>query len=142
MGAKQYLMQIKWLEDTLDARLDQIEKLRSIATRITTEYGGNDKVQSSHNNDKLAFTIAKITDFENELKNDIDKFVAFQIDARRNIEQMENEEYKLLLTLRYLNYMTWEQIADQMHYTFQWIHVLHKRALNEFEKTKTVDMNL
>lgn len=140
MGAKQYLTQIKWLEDTLDARLDQIEKLRSIATKITTEYGGNDRVKSSHSNDKLAVTIAKIADFENELKNDIDKLVVLQIDARRSIEQMDNEEYKLLLTLRYLNYMTWEQIAEQMHYTFQWIHVLHKRALNEFEKT--IDINL
>ncbi len=60
----------------------------------------------------------------------------------REIDSISNDEYRLLLTLRYLNYDTWEQIAVKMGYTYQWVHVLHSRALIYFEeKVQVLDCN-
>lgn len=59
---------------------------------------------------------------------------AYKAEAEERIEGIENDDYKLLLTLRYLRFKTFEEIAVEMGFTFQWICELHKRALIQFEE--------
>lgn len=39
-----------------------------------------------------------------------------------------------ILTMRYLLGYTWEEIANKLNYTYQWVHNLHKRALKEWDE--------
>lgn len=134
MGSKEYLQQVKRLDDIVNAKLEQIEALRSIATKITTDYSGDVKVQSSPQNDKLEKIVAKIADLETELNRNIDKLVDLKAEIMERIDEVENNDYRLLLTLRYLNFKTWQDIADLMHYDVTWIYELHRRALIEFDE--------
>lgn len=132
-NAKKYLSQIHRLDSVINAKLEQIQTLRSLTTKITTEIS-TDKVQTSHNNDKLGSTIAKIVDLENDINNDIDNLIDLKREVMNKIDSVQDKDYRLLLTLRYLNLKTWEQISIEMGFSFQWIHVLHKRSLAEFDK--------
>lgn len=132
MGVKQYLQQVKRLDDIVNAKYEQIEALRLIATKITT-YPRDVKVQTSPSNDRLEKIVVKIADLENELNSSIDKLVDLKAEITQRIDEVSNNDYRLLLALRYLNFKTWEQIANEMHYDVRWIHELHKRALAEFE---------
>ena len=70
---------------------------------------------------------------ENTLAEEIEELVHLQRNISSKIESLENGDYSLLLTLRYMNFNTWEEVAEEMGFTFQWVHVIHKRALKAFE---------
>lgn len=140
MNAKQYLRQIRRLDNIINAKLEQVEMLRAMTTRMTTKLS-SDKVQESNIPDKMPTLICKIVDLEKEITNDIDKLIDLKTEVMRKIDSIQNDDYRLLLTLRYLNFKTWEQIAVEMGFTFQWVHELHKRALIEFEKVHALDCN-
>jgi len=140
MTAKQYLRQVRRLDNIVNAKLEQVEMLRAMTTRMTTKLS-TDKVQESNIPDKMPTLICKIVDLEKEITNDIDQLIDLKTEVMRKIDSIQNDDYKLLLTLRYLNFKTWEQIAVEMGFTFQWVHALHKRALIEFEKIQVLDCN-
>lgn len=125
---KQQLRKIKQLDNIVQSKLDEIETLNSLAQRMTN-VSKNILVQKSTPQDKLSELIPRIIDLKNELKNDVDNLLNLKLDIMEKINNIENNDYKLLLTLRYLNFKTWEEIAVEMGYTYQWVHVLHSRAL-------------
>lgn len=134
MTAKQYLRQARRLDNMVDAKLEQVMELRNLATKTTSTLRLDDRVQSSGNHDKLAETIAKIVDLENEINTMVDVLIDLKSEIIERIDGISNDDYRLLLTLRYINQKTWEETAVEMGYTYQWVHVLHSRALVEFEK--------
>ena len=47
--------------------------------------------------------------------------------------EVGNPDYRLLLELRYLQGLTWEQIAKKMHYSWRHIIRLHGKALLQMQ---------
>src|SRR5690606_12888611 len=121
---KQQLRQLKQLNNIVQSKLDEIETLNSLAQRMTN-VSKNILVQKSTPQDKLSELIPKIVDLKNELKKDVDNLLNLKLDIMQKINNIENNDYKLLLMLRYVNFKTWEEIAVEMGYTYQWVHVLH-----------------
>lgn len=39
-----------------------------------------------------------------------------------------------LLTLRYLEYKNWDEMADELYYSTRWLYKLHLRALHSFQQ--------
>lgn len=141
MNAKQYLRQLRRLDHIVQSKLDQVESLRSLAEKIT-HVPKTVSVQKSIPQDKMLELMPKIVDLEKEINRDIDDLLDLKIKIRREIDSIDNDDYKLLLMLRYVNFKTWEEIAVEMGYTYQWVHVLHSRALIYFEeKVQVLDCN-
>ena len=61
------------------------------------------------------------------------KLVAVLRDVHRVIDGVEDAKLRELLTLRYLDHMNWEGIADNMHYTWRYIYDLRLQALEAAE---------
>lgn len=51
----------------------------------------------------------------------------------RQIRQMENEDEREVLRLRYIKGLKWEEVALKMNYSWKWVHKIHGRALQNFE---------
>lgn len=49
-----------------------------------------------------------------------------------DIEKVEDYRLRTLLKYRYLEQMTFEEIAEVMHYSWRWIMKLHKLALEKY----------
>jgi len=130
---KYYLRQVKQLDKIIDAKLEQIQNLKNMSTRVTSCLN-NERTESNTIGDKVGSSVMKIIDLEIEINETIDKLVDLKREVTRKIDGLVNGDYKLLLTLRYLNFKTWEEIAVEMGFTFRWVHELHKRSLIEFEK--------
>ena len=139
MNAKQYLRRIRFLDKMISAKLEQIEILHAQATKITVVLSNTPKVESSEEQDKLAATVAKIVDLKKALEKELDEYVSLKAEAIRLINSMPDSRHRLVLMHRYINGQTWEQIAVCMHYTYQWVHCLHGKALREFEKVMEHD---
>lgn len=48
-----------------------------------------------------------------------------------SIDDLPNANYALLLKYRYIDGCTWEEIAEQMNYSFRSVHYMHQKALED-----------
>lgn len=133
MTTKQYLNQIARINRMINNKLAEIYQLKTMVCSISVS-ANEDKVQSSSDKDKLGSSVAKIVDLENEINNAIDVYVnkkeriVSQIDSIKDIM-----EYQVLFS-RYIEYKTFEQIAEDNDYSVRQILRIHGNALVEFEK--------
>ncbi len=127
---KEYLLEVRHLDSTINRKLEELEKLRSLAEKVTTTYSDMPSAPSLSTS-KTEDIVVKIIDLSNEINEDIDRLVDMKVDVRQRIECIENPEYRNILSLRYLCQKTFEAIAVDTGYTYQWICVLHGRALKE-----------
>ena len=51
------------------------------------------------------------------------------------IEALEDERQRNVMRLYYLNGLTWEQVAERMHYSREWVCRLHRKAIKEVTKS-------
>lgn len=129
INAKEYLQQIETMDSKINSLLDQLESLRTLATRVTATYGG-EKVKSSSDPQRMASSVNRIVDLSNEIDDQVDEFIDLKTNVLNSINKMENADYINILYARYFKYETWEQIANELHYSYQWVCVLHGRGLN------------
>lgn len=135
MTAKEYLNQAYRLNELIESNLRELEQLEALATHITSGDTSKDRVQGgSETHDRMGDTMAKIVDLKKEINAEIDMYVDLKKEIRSRIMQIKNNTEKLILKYRYLEFSTWEEIAVVLGFTFQWVHVLHKRALKNFDK--------
>ena len=50
-----------------------------------------------------------------------------------SIEKMENETEKTLLTLKYIEGYTWEEVCEIMNYSLRQVYYLHNNALKHYQ---------
>ena len=134
MNAKEYLQQIKTMDTKINTDIEELANLESLVTK-TTSVMGDDRVQSSGSQEKMADCVAKIVDMQKEITDEIDRLIDYKKEARQLICDSCDADCTKLLQKRYFNFETWEQIAVEMNYTYQWVSgKLHKRALSQVQK--------
>lgn len=134
MNAKQYLRRIRFLDKTINAKLEQIMVHRSLAAKVTSALQECPQFRSGYHEDRLANIVAKIVDLEEQLQKDLEEYINLKKKVIMQINSMEDGRLKLVLYHRYLNQKTWEDIACDLNCSTQWVHALHGQALREFEK--------
>lgn len=135
MNAKEYLQQAYRLNELIDSNQRELDQLRALSTSISAVDVSKERVQGgADSHDKIGSIIAKIVDLNDIINNEIDRFVDLKTDIHNKIMLIPDNTEKLVLKYRYIEFETWESIAVELGYTFQWVHVLHKRALKSFEK--------
>lgn len=68
-----------------------------------------------------------------DLKEQMEKRISIRREITQKIEQMQDETEKMVLRLRYIHWLRWEQIADRMGYGWTQVHRIHGRALTNFK---------
>lgn len=126
MTAKEYLSQYRTLNDEINAKLEQKRELFALATSVSpsTTHGGGGNVS-----DKVGRTAAKLLDLELEINADIDRLVDLRWEIEEVIAGVPDERLRTLLELRYVNGLTFEQVAERMNYSVVQIRRLHKKSL-------------
>lgn len=130
---KKYLRQYKRLEHKADQLDAEIEAIRSRYTGRAITYSDMPK---AHNVERDLSDYAAEVD---ELLSDVIRLRTEAVKAYRqiikDIEAVDDMAERELMRLRYINGMTWSQIADKMHYSDRWVRVLHGRALAHFKNS-------
>ena len=108
----------------------ELAELKLLSVSIPGIDYSKDKVQTSPSDD-AGYTkiVEKIIDLEETIKADIDKLLALMIEIRSVIDAVQDNEQKLLLKHRYLNFMTWDDICDEMNVSSRTVHRIHGSAL-------------
>ena len=133
MTAKEYLRQYRDADDAINAKLDQIHRLRELATK-TTHTLAKDRVRASGEQDKVAKIVTKIVDMEREVDECIDGLRSIKREVEDAIAQVPDGSQRKVLILRYINGLRWEEIAVRLNYHYRWVLELHGRGLQTVEK--------
>lgn len=130
MTAKEYLGQVKRIDELIDTKCAEVNRLEETLLKITAATD-NEPVKHSQG-DRMADTIAKIVDLQNEIKESVEQMVAVKKEVGNTIDSIQNPDYRLLLRLRYIQGKPWEEIAYIMNYSYQHVvQYLHPLALKE-----------
>ena len=129
MTAKEYLSQAYRLDQRINSKLEQVESLNALATKVSSTLTGMPK-NPNNATSTMADTVTNIIALQAEINNDIERLVDLKREMVAVIKAVANTERQTLLELRYLCFKTWEQIAVEMNYTVRNVHLLHKEALN------------
>ena len=131
MTAKEYLGQIRHIRVMIAAREEKIQELRVRVVHCTAELSLSPKMRRA--NGRLSEVVAQICDMERQMVKEQLRLTQKEAELITRIEALDEPVYVQLLTLRYVNCKTWEQIATAMDYNCSWLMRLHKRALAYFE---------
>ena len=72
---------------------------------------------------------------EDELKELVKKSNLIKQESEKTIMALNDESYEMILVMRYLDWMTWEDIADKLYCSAATIKRKHERAISELKFT-------
>lgn len=81
----------------------------------------------------LSSYAAKVDCLMEELRDQMNQRIDLRREIAHKIEDMNDETEKLVLRYRYIHLLTWEDLAVKMDYSWQHIHKIHNKALNNFK---------
>lgn len=135
-AVKAYLQKIRLYDTHINNKVAEMSRLKDMVTNITPTLKA-DVVSSSGSKDKLGDTVAKIVDLQDEINRAIDEFVDRKNEVCAIIDSLQNPDHVALLHKRYVEYLTWEQIACDMHISYRHATRMHGRALQAIERIMT-----
>ena len=131
MTAKEILMRYQWARrEAKDIEVRMAELRLKYACPSAIKYSD---MPTAHNaNHDLSDYAAKLDKLEQMLINKYSQCMGIEVDIYMRIDKMEKQSERELLRYRYIDNMTWEQIASRMDYDVRHIYRLHGCALQHF----------
>ena len=117
----------------VDAKLEELYRLRTLACRITVSTEG-ERVKSTSDPDRLTEAVAKIIKCEEELSHLIKRTMNQRTQIIAMIDALENPSSHKVLTLRYVQELSDKEIASKMNIAPNHVYKIQKIALTEFEE--------
>ena len=130
LKAKEYLSRAFRVEQMICSKQMQIARYHDLLQQTPTLVDSVPVVRT-RNVHRGQDIILKIMEAEEELNAEIDKLVDLKREITRTISCVKDDRCRLVLEKRYLLYMKWEKIAEDMHYTVRHTQWLHDNALDE-----------
>ena len=125
-----YLKRFALLDKEIKRKQQEIDFWRSKLVQVTSAPSHTPKGGGSIYG-KTGDIVAKIADLETEITKEIDILIDLKKDIINLIEQVEDDQLRLLLTYRYVDRKTFEWIAGELELSWQWTHELHSKALRK-----------
>ncbi len=125
----EYLKRYNVCLKEVDRLQEEKERLKSIRDKITPSYsdmpkgGGTDKTDIA----------ASIIDLDMEIEYQMEKWIKYGEEIKQAIETVEDIGLKLLIKYRYINNMTFEQIAVTTDKSWKQTHRNHQKALEQIK---------
>lgn len=128
----QYLSRFLCLDRRIERKCEELSRWRERATKITPTLSDMPKSPSS-GADSIQTAVEHIIELESEINADIDQLTDTRREIQEAIQTVKDEKLQLLLEYRYIDGMTWEQIAVKMEYSYMHICRLHGKALSNLK---------
>lgn len=131
MDAKEYLQQANGLNELLDSELEELNQLKYLSTSIPSVDTSKERVQGGiQSPDKIGSIIAKIDILEQKINEEIDKFITLKTEIRTVINAIPNNDEKLILRYRHINFYTWGKIQKLLCMSKSTMYRLYEEALS------------
>lgn len=126
MGARERLESIRKIDELIDSKLAERERVRAL--RINTVGSLDGAPRSSGITDKIGTLTVKLITLEEELDALIDKYVGDKAAIVNEIEKLPEREYGVIHRY-YIRRMTLEQVAEDIGYCTSQVWRIKEKAL-------------
>lgn len=131
--AKRYLMQVRWIDDDIKRTEEDIQELETMAQGVKGIAYDRDKVQTSLS-DCMSNAVVKILEKKAQLVEEDIRLIELRSLIRSQISNMPDPIHRQILFRYYLSCNSFEKIASDMNYSYQYIINAHGRALQAFQR--------
>ena len=131
MTAKEYLLQYQHIQheiEDIDRRMAQVRLKYAAPSAINY----SDMPKAHNSNHDLSDYVAKMDELTDYMISKYTRLRGIEIDIYMRVDRMENQQERELLRYRYIDGMTWTQVADAMLTTERNVYFIHGRALQHF----------
>ena len=131
MTAKEYLLQYQHIQreiEDIDRRMAQVRLKYAAPSAINY----SDMPKAHNSNHDLSDYVAKMDELTDYMISKYTRLRGIEIDIYMRVDRMENQQERELLRYRYIDGMTWTQVADAMLTTDRNVYFIHGRALQHF----------
>lgn len=122
------------INNAINAKLEQIAELKSLATKITVSPFNGGSFSEGTYTDRVGRTTARIIDLENEINRDIDKLVDIKYTIREVLSAVENSTWRTILERHYILNESWDRISEKVGYSSRHINRIHNQAIEYLER--------
>lgn len=133
MTTKEYLLQVKKINDIIKNRMREIDDLRSMSRNISSMAYDCDRVQTSGGVSKLENIVTRIVDLDRQ----VDNYIDLKYKIIKQIESLDADEYSVLY-MRFVNGYTFGTILSMLNEEDVWserkMYHVYSRALDSFER--------
>ncbi len=129
--AKEYLWRVRNAARELKRLEEEYEQARNDILHIKGISYDGDRVSGGKIGD-LSDAIAALEGYAQRLSAKWDELINLRETAKKLIDTLKDGRYREVLTLRYLDGQSWEQVAVTMGYTYRGVTGLHGKALKAF----------
>lgn len=129
---KKEFREIVYIDNLINSKLRLLENLKSNRLKVKGMQLKPEVVQESRNGNRQEDLIIRIMDLEKEITKDINDLIKKKSKAKRVIDRLD-QPYKVIMTMRYLEGMKWEEIAYRIGYSIQAVYKIHGQALKRVE---------
>lgn len=126
---KRWMMRYRDIDDEIAALLEERAMWMDRATKITAGIGGVSGGGSERGSMESA--AVKIAEISEDIDRRIGEATGLRREIRECIGRVKDPRLRRLLRLHYINGLTFEEVADRMHYSWRWVVKLHGQALSE-----------
>lgn len=125
----------KWLnrayatEKEIKILKEELKKANLEATSLAAQKIG-EKVQTSKVNN-ADYAILKCVEYSEQITKKLGELYAIKTEIFEIISRVDDGKSRVLLRMRYLRYMSWTEIANELDYSVRNTHYIHDKALEE-----------
>ena len=127
MTVKEWLNRGFNLHKEIEQLKEAKQKAKDLACSVSANLG-EEKVQSASCN-STEIKMINYAEYSRLLYKRIDELLEINKEIVSAISKVEDTTLRSLLTARYVNFNTWEQIAVDMNYSYVHVLRLHDKAL-------------
>ena len=141
MTVREYLSQIRRLDDAIAYKEEQRKEiLEEMASIRAVEYD-KDKVQASASGDQMINLMIRLEEIAGEADEMRKRFFEEKNTIINQITALEKHTTRDLLYKRYVEYKSFEVISVEMGYAYEYARALHGEALKDFAEMYFVTSN-
>lgn len=128
MTTQQYLNQARRLNDFIESDKRELERLYNQAAGLSG-INLSERVQGSAVNGSVDGIIDKINELKCKINEELKNCIALKNEIWDVINAVINDDERLLLRLRYIEFMRWTDISLKMRYSERRTYEIHEQAL-------------
>lgn len=123
-------LEAKRMQEVLEREIDELR-----LDRMIPGSPAQDGMPHGSGGGDLSGYAARLDELDRKLREQLERKIQLRAEITEKIDAMPNETESLLLRLRYIHGLKWEEVAVKMDYSWKQIHRLHSKALNNFKMT-------
>ena len=137
---KAFMSQSFWLNKSIEVKKERIAYWQRFAKGISVALEQDvGMFGSEHNQSRMENTVTSIVVLQREILEEVERLIVIQKIIEEVIEVfLDDPACRLMMEMRYLKYLTLEEIAFRMGWSYRWVQKINKKSLQRLAQAALV----